>query len=316
MVATVGQGVLVAVAGDILWNPSPIIAVQRVFGPGWLPVFQVITSFGTGSVALVALALVFWLSGRQLLYGLFLVILVSALIGTILKTAVGLPRPHDPRIVVRAEAVTPSFPSGHALTATTLWGMLAARRQVPLLVPFLIVPLVMLSRMYLGVHYLGDVLGGALIGLALVLLAQRLWLPARDWLAGRTFHFFVLTSTLILVVLIASLPFLGASTEDWHTIGAGGGGVIGLLLEYRYLRYTPPVSTTPGRQMLLVALGLSLLVLPLIVVWFLGGGPPVQAASYALAALWATFGAPALFIRLGQAKTRFPRSSAGAGWPV
>ncbi len=307
MVATARQGILVAVAGSILWNPSPIIAVQHAFGPDWLPVFQVITSLGSVSAVLVALALVFWLAGRQILYGLFVVMLVSALIGTILKTAVGLPRPHDPRIIVRAEAVTPSFPSGHALTAATLWGMLAARRLVRLIVPFLIVPLVMLSRMYLGVHYFGDVLGGALIGLALVLLAQRLWLPARNWLAGRTFRFFVLLSTLLLIVLLASLPFLGASSEDWHTVGAGVGGVIGLLLEYRYLRYTPPVSTAPGRQMLLVALGLGLLVLPLLIVWFLGGGPPVQAASYALAALWATLGAPALFIRLGQTKRAVSR---------
>ncbi len=298
---------VVAVAGGILWNPSPIIAVQHAFGPDWLPVFQVITSLGTVSVVLVALALVFWLAGRQLLYGLFVVILVSALVGIIVKSAVGLPRPHDLRIVVHAEVFTPSFPSGHALTAATLWGMLAARRLVPVIVPFLIVPLVMLSRMYLGVHYLGDVLGGALIGLTLVLFAQRLWLPVQDWLAGRTFRFFVLASMLILVVLLASLPFLGASSEDWHTVGAGVGGVIGLLLENRYLRYTPPVSTAPGRKMLLVALGLGLLVLPLIVVWVLGGGPPVQAASYALAALWATFGAPALFIRLGQTSTAVSR---------
>lgn len=302
MVASTRQGILVAVAGGvgILWNSSPIIAVQHAFGPDWLLVFQAITSLGTVLAVLVALSLAFWLAGRQLVYGLFVVILVSALIGTVLKTVVDLPRPHDPRIIVRAEAVSPTFPSGHALTATTLWGILAVRRQVPVIVPFIIVPLVMLSRMYLGVHYLGDVLGGALIGLALVLLAQRLWLPVQDWVACRTVRFFVLAGALILVALIASLRFLGASLEDWHTLGASCGGVIGLLLEHRYLRYTPPVSAFPGRQMLLVALGLGLLVLPLIAVWFLGGGPSIQAASYALAALWATFGAPALFIRLGQ----------------
>ncbi len=180
--------VRVAVAEGILWNPSPIIAVQHAFGPDWLFFFQVITLFGTVPVALMVVALAFWLAGRQLAYGLLIVVLLGAMIGAVLKTVVGLSRPQDLRIIVRAEAVTTSFPSGHALTATTLWGTLAARNRLLLLVPFLIVPVVMLSRMYLGVHYFGDVLGGALIGLALVLLVQRLWLPVRDWLACRSFR--------------------------------------------------------------------------------------------------------------------------------
>jgi hypothetical protein len=257
---------------------------------------------GSVPVVLIAVAVAFWLTGRQLAYGLLTVVLVSTLIGSVLKVLIGLPRPHDPRIAIRAVVSSPSFPSGHSLTAATLWGLLAACRRVPVLVPILIVPLVMVSRLYLGVHYLGDVLGSALIGLILVLLAHVLWLPVRDWLACRSFRFFVLVGGVVLAALIASLPFLGSSPEDWQTIGAGFGGVAGLLLEYRYLRYTPPVSTSPGRQALLVGLGLGLLVLPLIVVWLMHGGYPLQAASYALAALWATLGAPALFIRLGQPK--------------
>lgn len=302
MFATARQGILVAVAGGILWNPSPIIAVQNAFGPDWLLFFQVITLFGTVPVALMVVALAFWLAGRQLAYGLLIVVLLGAMIGAVLKTVVGLSRPQDLRIIVHAEAVTTSFPSGHALTAATLWGTLAARNRLLLFVPFLIVPLVMLSRMYLGVHYFGDVLVGALIGLALVLLVQRLWLPVRDWLVCRSFRFFVLAGALIVAALIGSLTIIGTSPEDWQTIGAGGGGVVGFLLEYRYLRFAPPVSGSPSRQVLLILFGLGVLVLPLIVVWLLGGGLPLQAASYALAALWATLGAPALFIRLGQAE--------------
>ena len=113
---------------------------------------------------------------------------------------------------------------------------------------------------------------------------------------------FLLVGALIVAALIGSLTIVGTSPEDWQTIGAGGGGVVGFLLEYRYLRFAPPVSGSPSRQVLLILFGLGVLVLPLIVVWLLGGSLPLQAASYALAALWATLGAPALFIRLGQVR--------------
>lgn len=311
------QGILAAVAAGVLWNPSPIIAVQHAFGLDWLPLFQAITLLGTVPAVLIAVALVFWLAGRQLAYGLLGVVLVSALIGSILKVAIGEPRPHDPRIIVHAVVHSPSFPSGHSLTSATLWGMLAARRQIPVIVPILIVPLVMLSRLYLGVHYLGDVLGGALIGLVLVLVAQILRLPARNWLACRSYRFFVVIGVIVLAALICSLPFLGTSPEDWQTIGAGFGGVAGLLLEYQFLRYTPPVSVSSGRQALLVALGLGLLVLPMIVVWLAGGGLPFQATCYALAALWATLGAPAHSLP-GSARpsTRSPPGSSGAGCQI
>lgn len=300
MLTTARQDILVATG--ILWDPSPIITVQQTFGPDWLLFFQVITLLGTVPAALMAVALAFWLAGRQFAYGLFMVVLLGATIGAVLKTVVSLPRPHDLQIIVRTEEVAPSFPSGHALTAITLWGVMAARHFVPMIVPFLIVPLVMLSRMYLGVHYLGDVLVGALIGLALVVLSQRLWVPVRDWLAFHSFRFFVIAGSLISVALLASLLEFRTSFEDWQTIGAGCGGVVGFLLEYRYLRYSPPVSYSPIRTALLVGLGLGVLVLPLVVVWLLDGSPPMQAVSYALAAFWITLGAPALFIRLGQSQ--------------
>jgi membrane-associated phospholipid phosphatase len=59
------------------------------------------------------------------------------------------------------------------MTATTLWGTLAARHRVPATVPLLIVLAVMLSRLYLGLHYLRDVLVGSLLELVLVVAAQR-----------------------------------------------------------------------------------------------------------------------------------------------
>jgi undecaprenyl-diphosphatase len=69
-----------------------------------------------------------------------------------------------------------SFPSGHAMSATVVYGTVAyllARlqkhvwsRTLTLLAAVVIIALVCVSRLYLGVHYPSDVLAGIIIGLA------------------------------------------------------------------------------------------------------------------------------------------------------
>ncbi len=69
-----------------------------------------------------------------------------------------------------------SFPSGHTMMATTLYGVLAVylvshtrssgRRALVITVASIMIALVGSSRIYLGAHYLSDVLGAAAEGLA------------------------------------------------------------------------------------------------------------------------------------------------------
>ena len=73
-------------------------------------------------------------------------------------------------------AASSSFPSGHAMSATVVYGTVAyllARlqkhrwaRAVTLLLAVVLVVLICLTRLYLGVHYPSDVLGGIIVGLA------------------------------------------------------------------------------------------------------------------------------------------------------
>ena len=74
-------------------------------------------------------------------------------------------------------ALGPGFPSGHAQSATTFWGLAAALvgRVWFWVVAALLIVLVAFSRVYLGVHVPADILGGLLIGTVVVVLAM-LWL--------------------------------------------------------------------------------------------------------------------------------------------
>jgi hypothetical protein len=99
---------------------------------------------------------------------------IGMLMNAMLKYAFHRSRPawDDPILLIGSF----SFPSGHAMTATLLYGFLAAfvvrkvqawRWQVlAVLAGGLLIGLISLSRLYLGVHYWTDVLAGMAAGVA------------------------------------------------------------------------------------------------------------------------------------------------------
>ncbi|SRR6266545_2274943 len=109
----------------------------------------------------------------------WLTVLVSsvtggALLNRLLKYAFQRPRPHFDDPILRLTSY--SFPSGHTMMATVLYGVIAAYvfaktpdrrwRSVIILAASFLIALVGFSRIYLGAHYLSDVLGAMAEGLA------------------------------------------------------------------------------------------------------------------------------------------------------
>lgn len=142
------------------------------------PVMLEITFLGTGTVviALVAVAGMFlWLTRHKYSATLLLISTIGAIaLNGLLK--IGFDRPRPRIIEWGSHALSSSFPSGHAMSATAVYGTvayLAARLQkrrlhrvLTMLAAAILIVAIAVTRLYLGVHYPSDVLGGMIIGLA------------------------------------------------------------------------------------------------------------------------------------------------------
>jgi len=153
--------------------------IQSIATP-WLDTLMTwITDLGSEQ-AYIALMVVTYLAidaraGRNL----GITLMLSFMLNQVAKGWFDTPRPFelDPDVVrterALAGALGPGFPSGHAQSSLTFWGLAAllARRRWFTVVAALIVVLVAFSRMYLGVHVPLDILGGLALGALMVALA-------------------------------------------------------------------------------------------------------------------------------------------------
>jgi membrane-associated phospholipid phosphatase len=136
-------------------------------------VTHLIGSWRTPLIVIVG-GVALWLRvGR--LEGLFVILSgATAFISDPLKEIIGRPRPTLELVNVAMTETGGSFPSGHTLFATLVFGMMmyllaAHQRQMPaklltVAVCLFVIIFIGLSRVYLGVHWLSDVIGGLLIG--------------------------------------------------------------------------------------------------------------------------------------------------------
>jgi undecaprenyl-diphosphatase len=154
--------------------------------PAVVKVLSTISSLGGRSVLipLVVIVIVVLLIRRLPRLALYLAVtgIGAMLLDPSLKTLVGRVRPvvADPIAVGGGN----SFPSGHTLGTTVVYGMLAlvflsmARRRWIVAVAATIIVAVGLTRIALGVHFLSDVLAGWFLGVAWIgvtAYAFRLW---------------------------------------------------------------------------------------------------------------------------------------------
>ncbi len=145
---------------------------------------RVVTQFGSTPVligvvifACVYLA-VLHRRRRRALY-LITTSVLGVVVNNIIKALVARSRPHFDHAV--AHAFGKSFPSGHAMNSTVVYGSLlvlawgplrtAARRAIAGVLVASLVGAIATSRVVLGVHYASDVVAGIALGSAFVLVS-------------------------------------------------------------------------------------------------------------------------------------------------
>jgi membrane-associated phospholipid phosphatase len=169
-----------------------IYAVQSIASPALDALMTWITDLGSEE-AYVALMVVTYLAidaraGRAIGIALML----SFLLNQHAKGAFDTPRPFalDPSVGrterALAGALGPGFPSGHAQSTVTFWGLGAvlARRAWFTVLAAAVIVLVAFSRVYLGVHVPFDVLGGLVLGALVVVAAVAVLRAEPTWPAG------------------------------------------------------------------------------------------------------------------------------------
>ncbi len=159
-----------------------IHALQSAASPALDRLMLFVTQLGSEQAYIVLLLIAYIGVDARVGRRLAIYFLAGFYLNQQLKALFHTPRPFtlEPGIVRSPAALATAqgngFPSGHAQSSTTFWGLAAVygKRTWLTIVAVLLVLLVSLSRLYLGVHLPVDIAGGILVGLAVVSAAAAI----------------------------------------------------------------------------------------------------------------------------------------------
>jgi glycerophosphoryl diester phosphodiesterase len=267
------------------------IWLQQFSCPGLDGFFKAVSALGSEQFYLLFLLFIYWCWNRRLGREVVLAFLATAWLNSVLKDAMGFPRPSADLVQVMAYEWSNGFPSGHVQLATTVWGYLAwqSRQRGMRIGAFVFVLLIALSRLYLGMHFLGDVVGGFLLGILVIVAVMALehWAPLKRLPAGWR------------ISLSIILPLLGALlVQSDNGFRLAGVWSALLLTDVSYTdtdeRKRFSWATIAGRALV----GFVGFICAYIVVKMLVPAGIATYLAYMAATVWVTTGAPALFRRL------------------
>jgi membrane-associated phospholipid phosphatase len=289
------------------WGLELIRAVQSVHGPVLDTMFKAITFMGEEDFFLVLLPLILWCVDFAFGARLAFFFLFSAFVNAGMKGLFAHPRPFDLDPAVKLhDAQGYGFPSGHSQSAVIVWGAIASyvRKRWVWAVAILLMLLIGFSRIYLGVHFPTDVLGGWALG-AILLAGYILLVPRVEaWLkqAG------LAVRLALVIVMPLVLVLIYPSNDSLSAMGVFLGAGAGIVLTGQWVPFdaSGPLWQRVVRLLLgavvLLALRFGLKAI------FPDEGEALYAlmrfVRYVMVGLWATLGAPWLFVRLKLASSQ------------
>jgi len=289
---------------------------------------------GTEEFFLVFMPAVYWCWNTGLGFRLGLMLTASSGLADCLKVAFHSPRPYWVSQDVNAWSSEPSFglPSAHAQNSVAFWGLLASyfgsRRAMA--AAMLLAILIGISRIHLGVHFAQDVVAGWGMGLLILgafLFGERC---AGEKLAAQDMRVQILISMLASLCLMGLYALIRAAIDGWQMpvswealsllqtgsapdplnpkiVLTSAGMLFGLGAGFPLMRRKLPPwrPGSAGRRAACYLLGM----IGLLLIWYgmgeLGHGQTALLAGgvyylrSAVAGLWVSVLAPALFIRMG-----------------
>ena len=283
--------------------------------------FAKMTFFGELPTAIVIMAVVYWCVSKE--FGTYLLMGWSGnrLVNGFLKVTACAYRPwiRDARIVPYGNAMNTatgySFPSGHTMNGSTVYGGCAVRKDLSKgfrIVMGLLIVLIGLSRCWLGVHTPQDILVGWVCGILVMWLTAKLmrWIdahPEKDLL--------VVCIGIVLAAVIAVYAAVKPYPADYNAEGKilvdgakmandtfkGVGWciafLVGWILERRFVGFSTDISSQ--KKLMRLGSGLlgyyavSLILVPLVKNWI--GGPAGTLISCFLQIFYIAFLFPWIF---------------------
>lgn len=139
-------------------------------------IFKFITFFAGVKYTIILCILsfiIYYYKGDKRCLNLIILVILCTLINLIIKNIIGRERPDIAYRLVSESGF--SFPSGHSMISTVIYGYLISiidNKWCKYLLVLLIL-LIGFSRIYLGVHYFSDIIGGYLYGIIVLILGNK-----------------------------------------------------------------------------------------------------------------------------------------------
>ena len=223
------------------WQLELIRALQVISNGFTDAIFKGITMMGDEIFFIGLAAVLFICFDKKFGFKLIMVFLLSSFIVDLMKDGFMVDRPYilDPSVGIGSPTEGYSFPSGHTMTATMLFGMTALwliktykltgkKKAWTYATAGILIFLVAFSRMYLGQHFLTDVAAGFLVGAVTILL----YLVLDRLFKGREVYW-----TAIIVPAIVLMIVFPQQKNYYMAAGVIASVASGYFIEKKFVRY-------------------------------------------------------------------------------
>ncbi len=255
--------------------------------------FTAITFLGHSTFLYFFMPILYWCWQKRSAAYLIVLTILAAYTNHLIKGIFAWERPPVDLWLVPVSGY--SFPSGHAMMATVIWGYLAysIRNRYFTILMITLILLIAFSRVYLGVHYPQDVIAGIAVGA----LFLHIFKWSLKWMQRTLSRINDVVKSVLLVALTIIFSFLSPSIKVAGGMGLLAGIGSGFFLE-------PHLADFDSKGNLLSTIIKPILGMLISLAiwqgfeWILPNNVSFKWFQFFAVGIWVAAGAPWLFVQL------------------